>query len=242
MNQTPPAPNFVYRHAAFFDSRTHAHVQRSGLCGGYHVPYADAAGELNCLALMKVFVCSLLALAATAQAQGCDPHITAQDILEREGQFQRVAEQQGTRAAVLEFFGDEGVAFEPGPVNARKLWQARAEGGPTSKWQPLFMSMARSCDLAFTAGRMEWKQNNGDEKHSGYGEYVHVWRKQKDGTWKVAAEVRAQVPGPRAPGEVPQVVSTPAHHPLRTRPARQSNSDELKSGLPKPRRQIRLRL
>ena len=123
-------------------------------------------------------------------------------IVDGERRFYETGQAQGTRAAFLEFLADESIVFSPGPVDGKKTWGARPEGGLWLKWQPVFAAMSKSADLGYTTGPSELRKNKEDEKPFGYGQYISLWRKQKDGTWKVALDVGHANPRPTsAPGE-----------------------------------------
>lgn len=147
---------------------------------------------------MKLFsLCLLVSAALAARGQECNPEEAAKAIVEGEAKFFEMGQAQGTRAAFLAFLAGDSIAFEPGPVDGRKIWSARPEGGLSLKWQPAFAVMSRSCDLGFTTGPSEWRKNREDEKPFGYGFYISIWKKQKDGSWRVALDVGGGVPGPQ---------------------------------------------
>ncbi|MGI8821332.1 MAG: YybH family protein [Chthoniobacterales bacterium] len=154
---------------------------------------------------MKRFLCFLLLCARLARAEDCSPPATAQTILEQEAQFLRTAQEDGARTAFLAFLADDAIGFEPGPVNARKELETRPEISVSIKWQPLLVGVARSCDLAYTTGPSEWRKHREDEKPFGYGQYVTIWKKQKDGTWKVAVDLGGEGPGATKAEETPEV-------------------------------------
>ncbi|MEP6809894.1 MAG: nuclear transport factor 2 family protein [Chthoniobacterales bacterium] len=144
---------------------------------------------------MRFLLLPVLFLAAlVARAENCDPSKTAQEMMENETRFVALGQEQGARAASLAYLADDAIMFEPGPVNAKKTWLARPEGGLSLQWKPTFAAMARSCDLGFTTGPAEWRKHREDEKPLGYGEYISIWKKQKDGAWKVEVDVGGAVP------------------------------------------------
>ncbi len=124
------------------------------------------------------FFCLLLA-ARAGGADECDPEATAAAMLENETKFVALGQEEGSRAASLAYLADDAIMFEPGPVNAKKTWQARTEAALSLKWEPTFAAMSRSCDLGFTTGPAEWRKEKTDEKPLGYGQYISVWKKQK---------------------------------------------------------------
>lgn len=116
-----------------------------------------------------------------------------------------MGQEQGTRAAFLEFLAEDSIVFQPGPVPGKKTWAARPEGGLWLTWQPVFAAMSRSADLGYTTGPAEFRKNKEDEKPFGFGQYISIWRKQKDGTWKVALDVGHGNPRPPNPPGEPEL-------------------------------------
>ncbi|MGH2569230.1 MAG: DUF4440 domain-containing protein [Bacteroidota bacterium] len=66
---------------------------------------------------------------------------------------------------------------------------AVTERAGVTVWRVTDADIARSGDLACTYGKYEWKKNSTDEKPSGMGNYVKLWRKQADGSWKIVLDV-----------------------------------------------------
>jgi ketosteroid isomerase-like protein len=53
-------------------------------------------------------------------------------------------------------------------------------------WQPLHAEIARSGDLGYTVGSYQITRTEaGVARVAGSGKYVTIWRKQRDGSWKV---------------------------------------------------------
>ncbi len=152
----------------------------------------------------------LLSGAARVFAQECDPAASAQEVMTREAAFVAQGQAEGARAASLTYLADDAIMFEPGPVNAKKIWTSRPEGGLSLKWEPVFVGMARSCDLAFTTGPAEWRKNKEDEKPLGHGQYISIWKKQPDDAWKVVVDVGGAVPAAKKVEEEPAVAISPA--------------------------------
>lgn len=65
-------------------------------------------------------------------------------------------------------------------------------------WTPAFADMAASGDLGYTYGTYEFHSKDKDGKPTvDYGKYTSVWKKQKDGSWKVAMDMGNSSPAPR---------------------------------------------
>ena len=149
-------------------------------------------------------------------------------MLESETKFVALGQEEGARAASLAYLADDAIMFDPGPVNAKKTWTARAEEDLLSlKWQPAFAAMARSCDLGFTSGPAEWRKNKEDEKPLGYGQYISIWRKQKDGAWKVEVDVGGPVPAAQKVEGLPELFISQA--PAATKPDATSAAKKLRA-------------
>ena len=148
---------------------------------------------------LKVFLAGLVFTTAAAQAQEQNPEEAARAIAEAEERFYQMGQEQGTRAAFLEFMAEDGVVFQPMPVNARKVWSEGPATGLSLKWQPIFAAMSGSADLGYTTGPSEYRREKADETPFGYGHFISIWKKQSDGTWKVALDVGIENPKPSHP-------------------------------------------
>lgn len=153
----------------------------------------------------KVFLV-LFALCPIARAADEKPSDAVHAIVESEGRFCQMAHDRSVRAAFLEFLADDAIVFRPEPVNGKKVWSERPESGLALIWQPIFAAMARSSDLGYTTGPAKWKKDQADEKFLGYGQFVSVWKKQRDGAWKVALDIGIENPQPTSEPGPPQTL------------------------------------
>jgi ketosteroid isomerase-like protein len=142
------------------------------------------------------FLLCLLAAPLMARAVEPSPAEAARAMVESERKFYQTGQEKGTRAAFLAFLADDAVVFRPGPVNGKEVWEKRAETGLDLIWEPMFAAIARSGDFGYTTGPAKWKANKKDEKFLGYGQFVSIWKKQKDGSWKVALDLGIENPEP----------------------------------------------
>jgi len=130
----------------------------------------------------------------------------ARAMVESERKFYRTGQEKGTRAAFLAFLADDGIVFRPGPVNGKEVWKERAETGFDLIWEPSFAAVARSADFGYTTGPAKWRANKKDEKFLGYGHFISIWKKQPDGSWKVAVDLGNENPEPTGKAESLRVV------------------------------------
>jgi ketosteroid isomerase-like protein len=109
-------------------------------------------------------------------------------MVEAERKFYQSGQEKGTRAAFLEFLADDGIVFRPGPVNGKEVWSKRSETGLDLVWEPNFAAISRSGDFGYDSGPSKWRANKTEKKFTGFGHFVSIWKKQKDGAWKVALD------------------------------------------------------
>lgn len=156
---------------------------------------------------LKLAVILMMFVTVGVQAQSA-----LQEMVKTEQAFSKMAEEKNTRDAFLAFIADDGLLFRPGAVNGKK-WMLEHPGPPPENpakrpllaWQPSFAGMAASGDMGFTTGPWEAKADIKDDKPSGYGHFVTVWKKQADGSWKFVVDLG--ISHPQSGG--PQTLWTP---------------------------------
>jgi ketosteroid isomerase-like protein len=109
-------------------------------------------------------------------------------LVQMERDFAKAAATKGTRDAFLEFLADDGILFQPGPVNGKKYWTDRPARKGLLSWQPLFADVSRGGDLGYTTGPWEFRPNAPDDNPVAFGQYFTIWKKQSDGSWKAALD------------------------------------------------------
>src|SRR5215813_3354837 len=132
----------------------------------------------------------LMALgSAVLQAQTASPRAAAEAaMMKADRDFdQAAADRDMTR--FLSFVADNA-AFDSadgrGPAAVRKAWAPFFEpGGPTLRWTPTRAESLVAGDVGYTIGT--WERRAKDARGSDVvrrGQYLTVWRKQKDGAWR----------------------------------------------------------
>jgi ketosteroid isomerase-like protein len=133
-------------------------------------------------------------------------------LVDAERKFYQTGQEKGTRAAFLAFLAPDGIVFRPGPVNGREVWNKRTETGFDLVWEPTFAAIARSGDFGYDTGPAKWRAKKTDEKFTGFGHFISIWKKQKEGAWKVALDCGIENPQPTGKIETLRTVvpDTPA--------------------------------
>lgn len=137
-----------------------------------------------------------------SQGPGAMPAPTAHDVAEAERAFARRSVETGWRESFLEFFADDAVSYAPEPGNAKERLRKRPPTPRPQKmildWWPVFADISRSGDMGISTGPSHGYENTPERKSVYHGYYFSVWKKQADGTWKVAIDVGVETPPPPA--------------------------------------------
>jgi ketosteroid isomerase-like protein len=65
-------------------------------------------------------------------------------------------------------------------------------------WTPVHADIAASEDLGYTYGTFEFRSTDKHGKATvEYGKYASIWKKEKDGNWKVVMDMGNSSPGPK---------------------------------------------
>lgn len=143
----------------------------------------------------------VLTLAASASAQkrraGEDAALGA--LVQAERSFAQTSVAKGMREAFLSFLADDALIFRPGPVNAKEAWLARKEAPGVLSWEPVFADVSRAGDLGYTTGPWEFREKSLADKPVAHGNYVTLWRRQPDGSYKFVLDFGTDNPPPDGP-------------------------------------------
>ena len=99
---------------------------------------------------------------------------------------------KGIRDAFLEFFADDSIAFTPDPTPAReRLLKQPSTPFAVNEllWEPRTGDVAASGELGWLTGPSTFIDHAAAGAPPHYGNYLSVWRKQPDGTWRVFIDV-----------------------------------------------------
>ena len=94
----------------------------------------------------------------------------------------------------LSFLADDVATLRPdlpiltGKKTLAEAWTPLLTNPALSiRWKPLMGRMSAGCDFGYTIGSYEITRTDAQGRRvSGTGKYVTIWRRQADGSWKVA--------------------------------------------------------
>jgi ketosteroid isomerase-like protein len=156
--------------------------------------------------LSILVICGLI---AAAVAQNKSQANDLKSMVETERAFSRMSEERGTREAFAEFIAADGILFRPGPVVGKK-WMPEHPLPPATtrqwlSWQPIFAAVSRAGDLGYTTGPWQFKRDIKDAKPVAFGNFMTVWKKQANGSWKFVLDLGISNPEPPSPATTWQV-------------------------------------
>jgi len=139
--------------------------------------------------LILLLVAFILGTLANSQSDG-----TAA-LLKIENEFMKAAADHGSQG-YLSYYAEDAVEVP----NGTALLQGKAEIAKTMSfldnpdnnltWAPVGAGIAASGDLGYTYGIYEFRSKDKEGKPVvSHGKYTTIWKKQKDGNWKVALDM-----------------------------------------------------
>jgi ketosteroid isomerase-like protein len=143
----------------------------------------------------------LLLLAATSVATK-QKSLQGADLLRQlEADFAADVAKHG-HDAFLTYFSEDGVELvDGGGINTKDDMRQQPPWpeGTTLTWMPVKAEMAASGDLGYTYGNYVYTAKNKEGKLvANYGKYTSIWKKQKDGQWKVIVDMGNSSPDPKS--------------------------------------------
>ena len=148
---------------------------------------------------MRIAFTILLLLAAVSFTTAQKSPKGSDLLMQLEAEFAADVVQHG-HAAFVTHFAEDGVEVVDGggfdnleAIRKQPPWPE----GTTLTWTPVKAEMAASGDLGYTYGNYVFTGKNKEGKLvTSYGKYTSIWRKQKDGQWKVVVDVGNSSPDP----------------------------------------------
>lgn len=143
----------------------------------------------------------ILLLAALVMLPAPEPDTASRELqamAEAERAFARTCVEKGLRESFFTFFTEEGVGFQPGPVKIREAYADRpADAGRspiTLDWEPIYGDIAAAADIGYLTGPFLVTDRSPEKRPPGHGYYFSVWKRQADGSWRVAADMGIRTP------------------------------------------------
>ena len=144
--------------------------------------------------LRKLF---LLSLALAPAAFGAEPTDDAlSSLVQAEKNFAQMSVEKGIRDSFLANLTDDGIVFDPGPVNGRELYSKRSPSEAQLSLGTDLCRFSSAGDMGYTTGPWEYKKTKSDARPVAYGQFLSIWKRQSDGPWKVVLDGGIDNPAP----------------------------------------------
>lgn len=113
--------------------------------------------------------------------------------------FSKMCTEKGMSASFIFYADKDVVKLNEGkfPIIGKDSLIASFAKKPAQtfklEWYPVKVEVSKSADLGYTFGNWIFTNSKGE---TGYGNYMTVWKKQKDGTWKYVIDGGNSTPDP----------------------------------------------
>jgi ketosteroid isomerase-like protein len=132
------------------------------------------------------------------------PKAEAGTLLQLEADFMKATAERGAQGYMSYYAEDaaelpNGEDMLQGKKNIAKTMGFLDQKDNHLTWTPVYADMAASGDFGYTYGTYEFRSKDKDGKPTvEYGKYVSIWKKQKDGNWKVVMDMGNSSPNPKS--------------------------------------------
>jgi ketosteroid isomerase-like protein len=144
--------------------------------------------------------------AATLGMQSCaqdSKPATAETLRQLEGEFMKAAAGKGTEG-YMSYYAEDAVEVPngedaiQGKTNIAKTMGFLDDKKNQLMWTPVGADISAAGDLGYTWGTYEFRSKDKDGKPTvDYGKYTSIWKKQRDGSWKVVLDMGNASPAPK---------------------------------------------
>lgn len=128
-------------------------------------------------------------------------------LINAERDFAKLSVDKGVREAFTTYFADDGINFQPHPTNTKEAFRKNpAPAAPppiTLNWAPIYGDVSQAGDLGYSTGPYRREDHGPQKQPTRHGMFFSIWKKQPDGSWRVALDLGIQTESPVAPLDAP---------------------------------------
>ena len=130
-------------------------------------------------------------------------HITpdqySQELMKTDSAFNKLCQDSGSVYAFKKMCGTEIVTMSEGqlPISDKQVYLKSIENGGNVllSWKPVKAESSSSGDLGYTFGNWYLKsKTKAGTDTTYYGNYISIWKKQPDGSWKYIFDAGVDTP------------------------------------------------
>lgn len=145
--------------------------------------------------LTAALVVSVTVAANIHRAAAAAPQATADTMRQLEADFMKATAEHGSQG-YISYYADDAVevpnneSIVQGKTNIAKTMEFLDDKNNHLTWTPVGADISASGDMGYTYGTYEFTSSDRNGKPVvDHGKYTSIWKKQKDGTWKVVLDM-----------------------------------------------------
>jgi ketosteroid isomerase-like protein len=145
--------------------------------------------------LVVTLLLAIVVLPDTDRRASASSKVTADTLKQLEADFMKAAAEHGSEG-YMSFYAEDGVEVPngadilAGKENIAKTMSFLDQKDNHLTWTPVGADIAASGDLGYTYGNYEFQTKDDSGKPIvDHGHYTSIWKKQKDGSWKVVLDM-----------------------------------------------------
>jgi ketosteroid isomerase-like protein len=140
------------------------------------------------IVLAAAFAALLVAPAASPPPTHAQTPAPLDTLVAAERAFAAMSSQSGMKQAFLANLAPDAIVFDPGPVAAVPVWEARQPSKYRLLWEPSWAEVSGNGDLGVTTG--PWVVEPGDrDTVIAQGHFMTVWKRRPGTPWVVAVDL-----------------------------------------------------
>lgn len=148
------------------------------------------------------FLFATIVLSIAGPSASASPKATADTLKQLEAEFMKAAADKGS-AGYMSYYADDSVELPngglviQGKTNIAKGMSFLDDKNNHLVWMPVGADISASGDLGYTYGDYEFHSKSKEGKPVvQYGKYTSIWKRQRDGSWKVVLDMGNASPAP----------------------------------------------
>ena len=159
--------------------------------------------------MFHVRLSCLLSVLAVAAAETTSPPPDASQLVRNEQEFARDVRAHGIRDGFITWLAPTSVVFRPGPVDGRTTWRARPPSPVALEWTASRAVLSSGGEMGWTTGPWTFRRDTSQTKVEAWGDFVTVWKRQWDGSWRAVLDGGVSRPQVPIMGLEPEIVTLP---------------------------------
>jgi len=155
------------------------------------------------IVLAITLLVAIILLPNTRPSASASPKATAETLKQMEAEFMKAATEKGS-AGYMSYYAEDAVEVPnganliQGKANIAKDMGFLDDKNNSLTWTPVGADISSSGDLGYTYGNYEFRsQDKAGKPVVDHGKYTSIWKKQKDGSWKVVLDMGNASPEPK---------------------------------------------